>query len=59
MLRPKTSLFQIGGPLWIGPLHNELFVADLIKQLEGNPGQYGTEKLMRGKLGMVQEVTAP
>lgn len=49
-------LFQIGGPVWINPLHNLNFVQQLIRRVTASPELYGTSKRMLGILHMLAEV---
>ncbi|XP_055345995.1 tRNA (guanine(26)-N(2))-dimethyltransferase-like [Paramacrobiotus metropolitanus] len=46
---------KIGGPIWSGRIHDVSFVTDLISELTSHPDRFGTEKLLAGKLAMVQE----
>ncbi|KDR12969.1 putative N(2),N(2)-dimethylguanosine tRNA methyltransferase, partial [Zootermopsis nevadensis] len=44
---------HIGGPIWSGPLHDEMFVIRL-EQLAGG-GEFGTSRRMQGVLAVVRE----
>lgn len=46
---------QIGGPAWIGDLHDKEFVGKMLKHVKENEQNYGTEKRMKGMLTLIQE----
>jgi tRNA (guanine26-N2/guanine27-N2)-dimethyltransferase len=47
------SSFHIGGPIWLDPLHDPLFVAQLLQSIQSDV--YATEKRMKGMLSVVME----
>lgn len=44
---------QMGGPIWIGPIHNQSFVADLLDSVDDI--ELGTSKRIRGVLSVINE----
>jgi tRNA G26 N,N-dimethylase Trm1 len=48
--------FQVGGPIWIGPLHDPTFISKMIEHLNSGIATYGTEKRLRGMLSVAQRV---
>ncbi|KAI9305590.1 N2,N2-dimethylguanosine tRNA methyltransferase [Cunninghamella echinulata] len=46
---------HIGGPAWIGDLHDKEFVGKMLKHVKENEQNYGTEKRMKGMLTLIQE----
>merc|ERR1719391_74643 len=47
------SSYHVGGPVWLDPLHDKVFVSQLLNSIQD--GEYATEERMRGMLTMVQE----
>ncbi|CAN7943350.1 unnamed protein product, partial [Ixodes hexagonus] len=51
----KWCSLQVGGPIWINPLHDVGFVQRLIDRVSGSPELYGTSKRMLGILHLLTE----
>lgn len=49
----NRSLFQIGGPIWLGPIHNQSFVSNLLCKVESM--ELGTQKRLEGVLNVIYE----
>eukprot|EP00088_Acartia_fossae_P002172 TRINITY_DN10859_c0_g1_i1.p1 TRINITY_DN10859_c0_g1~~TRINITY_DN10859_c0_g1_i1.p1 ORF type:complete len:545 (-),score=78.04 TRINITY_DN10859_c0_g1_i1:131-1765(-) len=47
------SPFHIGGPIWLDPLHDKLFVQQLLQSIKD--GEFATEGRIRGMLSVVLE----
>lgn len=47
----------IGGPLWLGPIHDPLFITKLFEELETTKHRYGTKKEMLKILSLIKEET--
>ena len=52
-LELRYYLFQVGGPLWLDPLHDQNFVSRLLCKVEEM--QLGTLKRIHGVLNVVRE----
>lgn len=50
------STQHLGGPMWLGPIHDHEFAARCLKSIEGQQGDYATWKRMHGMLLVAQEV---
>ncbi|XP_057338571.1 tRNA (guanine(26)-N(2))-dimethyltransferase [Microplitis mediator] len=46
---------HMGGPIWIGPLHDKLFVSKLINYIDKIPTELGTIKRLEGVLNVIDE----
>ncbi|XP_019959612.2 tRNA (guanine(26)-N(2))-dimethyltransferase [Paralichthys olivaceus] len=46
---------QMGGPLWVEPIHDVAFVQRVLSAVSGNPSRFGTSKRIEGMLSMVTE----
>ncbi|CAD6228627.1 GSCOCG00006468001-RA-CDS [Cotesia congregata] len=46
---------HMGGPIWIGPLHDKLFVSRLLNSIDENHAELGTVKRLEGVLNVVDE----
>ncbi|BET01560.1 N2,N2-dimethylguanosine tRNA methyltransferase [Nesidiocoris tenuis] len=52
--------YQVGGPVWSGPLHDVPFVEKLLSHVEKNFDKFGTAKRMIGMLSLIKdELTTP
>lgn len=47
--------FQMGGPIWIGNLHEKSFVNNLLKTVKNEANNYNTAKRMTGILTVISE----
>ncbi|KAJ3121995.1 tRNA methyltransferase 1 [Nowakowskiella sp. JEL0407] len=51
------SRFHIGGPMWLGPLHNKEFVSKWLEHIKNsNTDKYGTHARMLGMVTVISEV---
>ncbi|ORY89205.1 N2,N2-dimethylguanosine tRNA methyltransferase [Syncephalastrum racemosum] len=51
---------HVGGPAWGAPLHDKTFVEEMLKHVEANESEYGTNVRMKGMLSVIsEEVDAP
>ncbi|XP_053274891.1 tRNA (guanine(26)-N(2))-dimethyltransferase isoform X1 [Pleuronectes platessa] len=46
---------QMGGPLWVEPIHDVPFVQKVLSAVSGKPSRFGTSKRIEGMLSMVTE----
>ncbi|EIW70842.1 hypothetical protein TREMEDRAFT_68241 [Tremella mesenterica DSM 1558] len=54
------STMHVGGPMWLGPLHDTEFVGRVLKGIEGDKEHYGTWSRMWGMLTIAQnEISDP
>ncbi|XP_046596240.1 probable tRNA (guanine(26)-N(2))-dimethyltransferase [Neodiprion lecontei] len=44
---------HIGGPIWLGPLHDRQFVSQLLSKVD--TGEFGTKKRLQGVLNVIYE----
>lgn len=50
----------MGGPAWGAPLHDKSFVEKMLKHVDANQANYGTNARMKGMLSVIsEEVDAP
>jgi tRNA (guanine26-N2/guanine27-N2)-dimethyltransferase len=47
--------FQVGGPIWIDPIHSSDFVDHLKKEISLHAEEYGTSKRLAGMLQVISE----
>lgn len=46
---------QLGGPIWVEPIHNQDFVQKVLSSVSVNPTRFGTSRRIEGVLTMVTE----
>ena len=51
------STMHVGGPMWLGPLHDPDFVSRVLKGIEGKQADYGTWTRMHGMLSVARDVS--
>jgi tRNA (guanine26-N2/guanine27-N2)-dimethyltransferase len=49
--------YQVGGPIYSGPLHDNTFVTDMLSYVKENQEKFGTQTRMIGMLSVISEVT--
>jgi len=51
-----NSKFHVAGPMWLAPLHDKDYVAEMLKQVKDSPEEtYGTRTRMIGMLSVIGE----
>ena len=48
--------YHVGGPLWIGPLHDPDFVGRMLEHVGTKEATYGTKERIRGMLSVARSV---
>lgn len=49
------SALHVAGPMWSGPLHNNIFISKVLEHLESNQDRYSTAVRMKGMLTVANE----
>ncbi|ORX47492.1 N2,N2-dimethylguanosine tRNA methyltransferase [Hesseltinella vesiculosa] len=50
-----ANTHHIGGPTWLGSLHNQDFLQKMFSHVEANQDKYGTSERMKGMLSLAKE----
>lgn len=48
---------QLGGPMWLAPIHDTTFVHRVLKSIEGSEKDYGTWPRINGMLTLAANVS--
>lgn len=51
------GVHQIGGPMWLGPIHNVPFVDKMLTHIRANKSSYGTSTRVEGMLSVAKSVS--